>query len=631
MHRFKWISVTFLVLALYNGALGSLAIWQRTDLLEGALRETRVAAGTLVAEIENSLDRADRTLSGISEVLQASPAIQKRHDPYAHRLLIRRHAISPIFQALFLVGADGKLSNSSSTAEITPIDVSDRDYFKEHEQNGFDGLFIGRTIRSRLDGGLLIPISRASIDQFGRISMVIGATMPPRVLEQMIDAHSLPDGFRVAVTLRDGSPIACRAIPSCPGEGNNDNFAQELSFPSSDQANGQHVSYLPGEAGVGSFVRGPKYGISVAVQGDENLILQTWKSKLQLIVTMALLGSLVLFGGIIALHHQIRHRRLAMIKLEQANASLEIKVAERTKELAEGEERLRSFIMATRDAVVIIDQNGLIREFNPSATELFGYSAIEILGKSVNELMPDNYAQEHDGHLKRGASSGQRTIGRGREMIGRHKNGTEFPIELTVGTHRIDGGQIHVGVIRDITERKLNEDNLRKLANTDGLTGVLNRRSFTDEGNRLFTLAERHDRHLAVLMIDADHFKSVNDNHGHDIGDVVLKLLAREVSLALRSTDVFGRLGGEEFAALLPETDPAGAEELAWKIVETVRGLSVPLPDGKSLKFTVSVGIGCRNKAISSLDALMKESDNALYVAKHSGRNRAVRQLLAPS
>ncbi len=627
MQRLKWIAASGAILMAYNAALGGLAWWQRDDLLGDSLREAMVVAEILAEEVENSIDRADRTLSGVGEVLQALPSTQELHDPYAHRLLIRRHAISPALRSLFLVGPDGTLRNSSSTPEIAPVDVGDRDYFKVHAKGGADGFFIGPAIKGRIDGNWLIPVSRAVEDRFGRIAMVVGGSLIPEAIERMITSHRVPDGFRVAVTLRDGSPIACLGVPSCAAAPNGSGTNLAERFPNAEQATGDFVSYLPGEAGVGAFVRGGQYGIAVAVQADNGQILQPWRAKLHFILALAGIGSIGLLLGIIALHHQMRHRRMAMLQLEQANTSLESKVAERTKELAEGEERLRSFIMAARDAVVIIDQRGIISEFNPSAVELFGYSADEVRGHSVNMLMPDNYAREHDGHLERGKPSGQRAIGRGREMIGRRKNGSEFPIELTVGTHPMGGGRVHVGVIRDITERKANEDTLRRLANTDGLTGVLNRRSFTEEGNRLFTLAERHGRNLAVLMIDADHFKSVNDTHGHDIGDVVLKVLAREVASVLRTTDIFGRLGGEEFAALLPETDPAGAEDLAWKVVEAVRGLSVPLPDGSTLKFTVSVGIGCRRDGISSLDAVLKESDTALYVAKQSGRNRAARQI----
>lgn len=622
MKRLRWIASIVALLLLYNGTLAMLAWWQREDALAQAQHEATVAADVLNAEVETGLDRIDRTLSGVGEVLQAYPPGQVLRDPYSHRLLIRRHALSPSLRALFLVGPDGRLRNSSSSPDIAPLDVSDRDYFRAHTEDQDDSLFIGPAIKGRLEGHWLIPVSRPVRDQFGRLVMVVAGAMFPEAIDNMIRSHRLSPSFNVVVALPGGALLGCQGFPDCHTEAN-PRIVRD--FPAQSRISLPQAGFLPGPPGVGAFVRGERYGVAVAIQADNALLLKPWRETLKLFIALAATGSIGLVWGLIALHHQMRHRRLALLELERANASLEIKVAERTRELRESEERLRGFVMAAHDAVVIIDDGGTIREFNPSATELFGYEASEVIGHSVNRLMPSAYAAEHDHHLRHGKPEGRRAIGRGREMVGRHKDGREFLIELTVGTHSMSGNRVHIGVIRDITERKANEDTLRRLANTDGLTGVLNRRSFSEEGGLLFSLAERHDRDLAVLMIDADHFKSVNDTHGHDIGDLVLKVLAKEVAVTLRNTDLFGRLGGEEFAALLPETDPVGAEDIAWKVVEAVRALSVQLPGGNTLKFTVSVGVGCRQAGVSNLDAALKEADKALYAAKQGGRNRVVR------
>lgn len=132
-------------------------------------------------------------------------------------------------------------------------------------------------------------------------------------------------------------------------------------------------------------------------------------------------------------------------------------------------------------------------------------------------------------------------------------------------------------------------------------------------------------------MIDADHSKSINDTYGHDAGDIVLKVLAATVSDVLRNTDLFGRLGGEEFVAILPETDATGAEDLAWKIIHAVGGLEVGLADGRSIRFTVSIGIGVDTGGVENLDGLLKEADLAVYLAKQNGRNRAVKYVASPA
>lgn len=631
MAAWKWVCTTALVIAFFNAALGLLVVWQRADLLGSALHEARVASTTISSEVETALDRVDRTLSGVGEVLRVFPAAREWRDPYAHRLLIRRHAISPSLRSLFLVGADGKLRNSSFTSEIEPVDVSDRDYFIAQAQGPRDALFVGRPIQSRLDRQWVIPISRALENQFGSLETVVAGAMNPGTISELISARALPVGYRLAVLLPDGVPIGCLSLPDCSlGSDELKRHLPQHSF-AEPQASGAAADFLPGAEGPGAYSRGATYGVVVAVVADRTAVLGPWTRKLPFVIGLAVVGSMGIAAVSLSLFRQVQRKRMALLALEEANAFLEHKISERTRELTDSEERLRSFIMAASDAVIIIDHDGRIEEFNPSASHLFGYDMAEVIGSSVNMLMPETYSQHHDVHLKAERLSGQRLVGRGREMVGRRKDGTEFPIELSVGTHFIDGARVHVGVIRDITERKAHEDMLRRLANTDGLTGVLNRRSLMEEGERLFSLSRRHGRRISALMIDADHFKSVNDTYGHDVGDIVLKKLAVTVAEVLRNTDVFGRLGGEEFVAILPETDDVGAEDLAWKIVHAVQGLEIGLADGRAIRFTVSIGIGADAERAKNLDSLLKEADMAVYVAKQNGRNRAVKGSAVPS
>jgi diguanylate cyclase (GGDEF)-like protein len=179
-----------------------------------------------------------------------------------------------------------------------------------------------------------------------------------------------------------------------------------------------------------------------------------------------------------------------------------------------------------------------------------------------------------------------------------------------------------VGVIRDITERKAFERKLMELATIDGLTGALNRRAFLEVAENAFRLAQRYDRPLSVLMIDADHFKLVNDTHGHHVGDLVLARLAQICSQGLRSTDSFGRLGGEEFVALLPETDLTHAREVAERLVQAVREARVEPGDGRVITFTVSIGVTCAQWPSRDIDAVIQAADQQLYRAKNEGRDR---------
>ncbi|MBF0326563.1 MAG: diguanylate cyclase [Alphaproteobacteria bacterium] len=332
------------------------------------------------------------------------------------------------------------------------------------------------------------------------------------------------------------------------------------------------------------------------------------------ILLLAALVNLLIIGGGVAMF--LWTRRGAAI-----NAMLEERVAARTAEFRDSEARLRAFIQVAHDAVIVIDGQGIIQEFNPAAERMFGYPATDLIGGTVNRLMPDMVAAKHDQYLQQKHPTGFQLMGRGREIIGRHADGSEFPIEVTVGTHRSEGTTYHVGLLRDITRRREKEQRLTRLATTDSLTGLLNRRAFLEAGERM--MADRGHKPLTVLMLDADRFKNVNDTHGHAVGDEVLKRLASIVATSARADDAVGRLGGEEFAVLLHNTGVEGGTNLADRMLHAVRTAQIELTGDQTVNFTVSIGIASTATA-HDLSSLLHQADQALYAAKNSGRDRLV-------
>ncbi len=181
-----------------------------------------------------------------------------------------------------------------------------------------------------------------------------------------------------------------------------------------------------------------------------------------------------------------------------------------------------------------------------------------------------------------------------------------------------------VGLRMDITRRKQAEQQLELLAHTDPLTGVCNRRRFLQLADDELSRAVRHGQSVALLMLDLDHFKNVNDRFGHAGGDSALRAFVDSALSAMRQGDVLARVGGEEFAALLPQTGRDGALALAQRLLQQVRELQVPL-DGQALRITVSIGVALWPMAPgvpTSVDALMAAADRALYQAKSRGRNQ---------
>ncbi|NOG31716.1 diguanylate cyclase [Halomonas sp. TBZ9] len=184
-----------------------------------------------------------------------------------------------------------------------------------------------------------------------------------------------------------------------------------------------------------------------------------------------------------------------------------------------------------------------------------------------------------------------------------------------------------VGIQQDISSRKDMEEQLRDLAMHDPLTGLLNRRSFMNAMDREYgRVKRREDYPASILMLDIDHFKKVNDTHGHAMGDEVLNAFATTIADELRENDVFGRLGGEEFAILLPDTPLEGALKVAEKVRAGVETMQVNL-NGHLLGITASVGVDTLRADDHHPDGALARADAALYTAKQTGRNRVCQQI----
>jgi diguanylate cyclase (GGDEF)-like protein len=190
----------------------------------------------------------------------------------------------------------------------------------------------------------------------------------------------------------------------------------------------------------------------------------------------------------------------------------------------------------------------------------------------------------------------------------------------------------HVALMQDLARLVVDELELRQLATTDGLTGALTRRAFLSEATRAIVRADRFEHDLSIIIFDIDHFKGINDRFGHPVGDVVLRIVAAVCKAELRRVDEFGRIGGEEFAIMLPQAGRDAALGLAERLRKAIAATRIPGPTG-TISVTASFGIAGREWR-EDLNTLMTEADEALYVAKRSGRNQSMaagRSPLTPS
>lgn len=350
-------------------------------------------------------------------------------------------------------------------------------------------------------------------------------------------------------------------------------------------------------------------------------------------LNFAVLGILALvFGGLA--YFARRSRRSIVLR----NAELELRVRERTQELASNEARTTAIVNTAVDAIITIDETGIIQRVNPSTERIFGWEQDSIVGKNVQILMADDDRKHHNDYLRHYLETGKaHVLGAGREAVARRKDGTIFPIDLSVSEAKVEGGHFFVGVIRDITERKAVEVELQaakaaaeEAATHDPLTGLWNHNRILEILMEEMARSDRMGSTVSLIMVDLDHFKMVNDGHGHVIGDEVLREVADRLHKAVRVYDSVGRFGGEEFMVVLPGTIPADAERAAERIRQEIGKTPIYTSDG-SLEVTASLGVVTRaGELVNDATALLVAADTALYESKESGRNRVTVATLAP-
>jgi diguanylate cyclase (GGDEF)-like protein/PAS domain S-box-containing protein len=268
--------------------------------------------------------------------------------------------------------------------------------------------------------------------------------------------------------------------------------------------------------------------------------------------------------------------------------------------------------------MLLIDPlSGKIIAANSAAIDYYKYPLDQLVGMSISEInhmSPELIAEE-----------GQRALreeGNSYFFSHRLSSGELRDVEVHLTPIESGGRSLLFSIVHDITERKKVEQKLEVLAQTDLLTGLANRRHFMTLAEQELSRTLRYGGALSVLMMDIDHFKIVNDTYGHQAGDLVLQKLGELCLETLREVDLVGRIGGEEFAVILPQTDGEKTLEVAERLRQTVERAEVQLEFGLPLHITLSIGVTTLTGGGTNIDTLLGQADNALYEAKHAGRNR---------
>ncbi len=363
--------------------------------------------------------------------------------------------------------------------------------------------------------------------------------------------------------------------------------------------------------------------VHVAASEDNDATRQSLQQRfvlLSLLLTGLLLGTAALIWHLA--RETKRIQRLSLV-LAQTNQLLESRVTERTRQIEDGRQLL-SFILnaspsdvlliAAADSKVLFINQRLIQRLNLSR-------APEHL--PVTDLLHDATQCEtlQDGLDRYGEVDGMEA------QLG-HSPPTWC--SLSARLIEVDGRLGHLFWSFDISPHKQLEAQLRELATTDPLCGLNNRRAFLEKSAALLEHCRRHRQECAVLMLDIDHFKSINDRHGHAVGDQAIIACANAMRNTLRDADVLGRMGGEEFAALLPLANERATLDTAERLRMAIEAISMDLAQGETLRFTVSIGATQMAGRLTSVEGLLIEADESLYRAKAEGRNRVATYLPPP-
>ena len=270
--------------------------------------------------------------------------------------------------------------------------------------------------------------------------------------------------------------------------------------------------------------------------------------------------------------------------------------------------------------IMTLQSDRSIQFVNLEALKIFGYKPKALYGTNFNTLFHDD-SQEHLEDILSKINSLETNEYPPIEFTGLHKDNSAFPIELTTSCNTSDEDTVYTIIIRDITDSKKNEEDLKHQAYFDQLTDIPNRTLFLDRAENALNQAKRSDDRLAIIFIDLDDFKEINDTLGHEAGDIMLKTLSQRFINSARNTDTVSRRGGDEFTIIMPRIkNLEDAAILAERILESNKE-EIKI-NNNSLYPKTSIGISVFPDDGDTVDKLIKNADKAMYHAKESGKNR---------
>lgn len=551
--------------------------------------ENEIAARTdLVAgQFVRALAEADRSLRYI-ELLATRGALI---DEAMHPVLKRTTAELSQIDGIVVIDRRGGVISGSATSPPPPVNLADRTYFKAALADRSGGLHIGVPLRNRITANWILPMARALRGADGQVVAVVGASLSIDYFREVLGA-TLPAGGRIQL-LRDDGIVMLREPAEDDAIGR-DVAGRPLFRATAEGDRG--VVRLTDDAGIErlvAFQRLAGYPLLITTGVLTDTVLRDWRLTSAVMLGTALaLGSLIVF--------------LAWLLLRGAD-----RLIDQDTVLTEATRLLNATLAHMGQGVVVVDGGDRVVLANRRLPALLG--------------LPDRLVQPGaplDGLAAAAGLEPEVFAGAaGPEVERRLDDGRWIALQIDA----MPGGRL-VTLVDDISGRKAIEAELRQLVTSDPLTRLPNRRAFFERAAKVQAAMAASGSPAAVALVDVDHFKRLNDAHGHLVGDRALCAVADCMRLSVYDGDMVARIGGEEFAVLMPACPLAEAERTLERLRARVEDLAVPVgddsADGGIIRCTVSIGLAMLGPA--GADMALAAADRALYRAKSAGRNRVV-------
>lgn len=603
--------------------VGSSLLQSREQYERQAELTSQNLAQSLEANVSMALDKIAMAVDSVAGEAERQLAAGGFRDTALEAYSEKQWARVPETEAISVSDSAGNVRYGVAPPRAPATSVADRDFFRAARASAPGESILLRPVISERTGRWVLVLAHAIRTPDGRFAGVAWAALPLDHFMRLLS--SLDVGSKGLLTIRWADMGLVARLPQLPGASHSigersatvDTLENLRIHPQS--GNYRAVALADGIDRRLAYRLAPRWPLYIFVGEAVDDYLAPWYQEASTLVSLAALFTLV---SVLWARSSLRTRQAELRAFNELQSGKEL--------LERSETRFRTLYNATSDAVMLLRREGFV-DCNPAALELFGVDTKDELaagpGPAFSAPFQSCGTESRTLAERRLAEAYEAGGIRFEWMFRRPSTGEVFPTEVQYTRVMLDGVAFIQAVIRDITDRKKAEEQIRYLAYFDALTKLPNRRLLMDRLARALLASRRTQQYGMLLILDLDNFKGLNDTRGHDVGDHLLIEVAQRITACVRQEDTVARLGGDEYVVMAESlgTDPAlaagQAEQIAGKICRMV-ALPSPVPGtSEPHHSTASIGVTLFQGETTSIDVLLKQADLALYQAKAAGRN----------